>query len=65
MREVDAVGGREVDVGHRHIQAFDLAERIAKLELGHVLAAGQFAPSRIRVWICGALTLAPQRGQLN
>ena len=45
MREVDAVGAREVDVGDRHVEAFDLAERIAELELGHVLAAGQFAPA--------------------
>src|SRR5580704_6449904 len=45
MREVDAVGSREVDIGHRHVRAFNLAERIAKLELGHVLAAGQLSPA--------------------
>ena len=45
MREVDAVGSRQVHVGDRHVEAFDLAERIAELELGHVLAAGQLAPA--------------------
>ena len=45
MREVDAVLGRQLHVGNRHILAFDLAEGVAELQLGHVLAAWQFSPS--------------------
>ena len=37
--------GGQVHVGHRHVQAFDLAERVAELELGHVLPARQLGPA--------------------
>ena len=58
VREVDAVGSRQVDVGDGNVEAFNLAERIAELELGHVFAAGQFAPNRIR---CGYWELSLSR----
>src|SRR5258708_6980012 len=46
MRKIDAVGSGEIHVRHRYVDAFDLAKRVAELELGHVLAAGKFCPAR-------------------
>src|SRR5258706_4824861 len=46
MRKIDAVGSGEIHVCHRYVDAFDLAKRVAELELGHVLAPWKFCPTR-------------------
>ncbi len=45
MGEVDAVPRGQVHVGDWNVDAFDLAEGIPELQLGHVLARGQLRPA--------------------
>ena len=65
MREVDAVGSRKVDVGDRHIEAFDLANRIARSGASPCPCGRAVRPSRIRCGSGALFTVAPQRGQLS
>src|SRR5258708_36549711 len=46
MCKIEAVGSGEIHVCHRYVDAFDLAKRVAELELGHVLAPWKFCPAR-------------------
>ena len=45
MREINAIAGGQIKIGHWNVSAFDLTKRLAKLDLGHVFDGGQFAPA--------------------
>src|SRR4051812_20056050 len=46
MSEIDTILRGEIEIRDGHICAFNLAERVAELQLGHVLPAGKFGPAR-------------------